>query len=259
MTHRDHERCRVGDLSLGSHGELVHSSDRRLLMLGRLAGWVAHEINNPLAGMRNAAELLRRLGHQEADRERYASIIDREVENVAGVVRHLSDALESRGSQCNANLADVVHDAAHALILPDGPFYIRVSIPDDARDVAVPEAILRLVVYSLVWSAMSASHPGGTVHVASLRDGPAVVLSVHTGGAALTSRAGRGAFPRAGPGAQGRTSRPAVPCFDLPFVRDILPLFEGSLTVGSAAAGGQRLITRWPASPRTSEEPRHDG
>lgn len=246
------------DLSLGSQAELLHSSDRRLLMLGRLAGWVAHEINNPLAGVRNAAELLRRLGHREADRERYASIIDREVENVASVVRYLSDALESRGPQCNASLASVVHEAAHTL-MPDGPFDIHVSIPDDARDVAVPEAVLRLVVYSLLWSTLNAPHAGGTVHVASVRDATAVVLTVHTDGASSTPPTGAGASPRTGPGAQGRTSRQAIPCFDLPFVRDILPLFDGSLTVGSAAAGGPRLITRWPASPQPSEEPSHDG
>ena len=75
-------------------GERRHLESQRLVLLGRLAGRMAHEINNPLGGLSNAAALLRRMGHNTADRERYVDTMEREVQNIAHVVRQLYETLE---------------------------------------------------------------------------------------------------------------------------------------------------------------------
>ena len=150
--------------------ERRHIESQRLQLLGRLAGRIAHEINNPLGGLKNAAALLRRLGHNEADRERYADTIDREVENIAQVVRQLYETLEwGDVTRLDCSVPEVVQTALETLAGQRGEVTVEVQIEPEARRVAAPEAVVRLVVYTLLRNASNASPAGGTVLIAGRR------------------------------------------------------------------------------------------
>ncbi len=63
---------------------------QRLASIGTLAGGVAHEINNPINGIMNYAQLIADgLGSEGGELEDYAQEIMRETERVAGIVRNL--------------------------------------------------------------------------------------------------------------------------------------------------------------------------
>lgn len=63
------------------------AEEERLAALGRLASGMAHEINNPLGGMLNAVQTLRRHGDREEVRLQSASLIERGLEGIRNVVR----------------------------------------------------------------------------------------------------------------------------------------------------------------------------
>jgi len=71
----------------------------RLAMLGTLAAGLAHEIKNPLGGIKGAAQLLRREAHQVPVIGQYTDIMIREVDRVNLLIEQLLDL--SRPAQLN--------------------------------------------------------------------------------------------------------------------------------------------------------------
>jgi two-component system nitrogen regulation sensor histidine kinase GlnL len=70
--------------------EDLRRSDR-LAVLGTLAAGLAHEIKNPLGGIKAAAQLLKREGRANASVQEYTEIIVREVDRVNGLIEQLLD------------------------------------------------------------------------------------------------------------------------------------------------------------------------
>lgn len=90
--------------------EAVRRADR-LSMLGTLAAGLAHEVKNPLGGIKGAAQLLAmELGEQSSLCE-YTEVMIREVERVNGIIEELMDLARPRAPQLSeVNLAKVLGD-----------------------------------------------------------------------------------------------------------------------------------------------------
>lgn len=71
----------------------------RLAMLGTLAAGLAHEIRNPLGGIKGAAQLLRREAYRDPSIAQHTDIVIREVDRVNLLIEQLLDL--SRPSQLN--------------------------------------------------------------------------------------------------------------------------------------------------------------
>lgn len=90
--------------------EAVRRADR-LSMLGAMAAGLAHEIKNPLGGIRGAAQLLaHELGPQKQLTE-YTDVMIREVERVNTIIEELMDLTRSRPMQLSeVNLGRILGD-----------------------------------------------------------------------------------------------------------------------------------------------------
>jgi signal transduction histidine kinase len=238
------------DVTGARTAERRHLESQRLMLLGRLAGRVAHEINNPLGGLSNAAALLRRMGHNAADRERYVDTMEREVQNIAHVVRQLYETLEwGDTSRLEASVPEVVRGALDSLTERYGDLDVWQEIAPEARLVAVPEAVLRLVMYTVLRNALHASNRNGRVQILGRRDGDDVIITVDDRGPDITP-AGGATVRRAAP-ARGRVDNRADLAFGVPFAREVLEVFDGVLEVEDATEnGGTAFTTRWPVSAR---------
>jgi PAS domain S-box-containing protein len=105
-----------------------------LASLGELAAGVAHEINNPINGIINYAELLIKKGMQDGKNEDIAARIIKEGDRIANIVRSLLSFArdtkeEKRPVRVNAILADTL-SLTEAQLLKDG-IHLQTDFPDD--------------------------------------------------------------------------------------------------------------------------------
>ncbi len=90
--------------------EAVRRADR-LSMLGTLAAGLAHEIKNPLGGIKGAAQLLDLEIFDQSPLKEYTRVMIREVERVDGIIEELMDLARSRPPLLSqVNLAKVLGD-----------------------------------------------------------------------------------------------------------------------------------------------------
>lgn len=163
---------------------LMHAE--RLAGVGRLAAGLAHEINNPLAGMTNYLRLLQDdLGEGDIDSARSTAPKLREgLDRVAGVVRQvLAFSDPSRAPKEPLDLRQIVAETAD--FVAGDPAFEQVAIerqlPDEPAKVDGNATALGQLVLNLVLNACEMQIDGGQVEVSLVvltGETPQAVLSV---------------------------------------------------------------------------------
>lgn len=140
----------------------------RLAMLGTLAAGLAHEIRNPLGGIKGAAQLLRRSLDGPSALKEYTDIMVREVDRV----NHLIEQLLDLARPPELSLAPVnIHEVLDDVLLLEGQADARQRVKVRKRfDPSLPpvradRAQLIQVFLNLVKNAYQAMTQGGTLTV----------------------------------------------------------------------------------------------
>ena len=136
--------------------ELAHRN--RLDGVGRLAAGVAHEINNPVHGIMNYAELLKR---QTTDPQAlaFASEIAHECARVAGIVKALLSFSRMDDKQLGSLTArEMIEDVARLLRSSMSAEGIRleVDVAEDCPEIPVGGQRLKQVIMNLLTNAIDA-------------------------------------------------------------------------------------------------------
>ena len=147
----------------------VRQADR-LSSLGALAAGLAHEIKNPLGGIKGAAQLLEREFPDNEDLREYIRVMLKEVQRVNVIVEELL-ALASPGrlKLSKVNLHRVLSDI---LLLQksasDGQeIYLQQYFDPSIPPILADEALLTQLFLNLIRNAMEAVGKGGVVKVTS--------------------------------------------------------------------------------------------
>ncbi|MFN7966688.1 MAG: PAS domain S-box protein [Acidobacteriota bacterium] len=158
----------------------------KLAATGRMSARIAHEINNPLAGIKNSFRLIRDAIPPAHPHQPYVDRIDREIDRIASIVRQMYDIYRpERERPHEFVLAGSIKEVI-SLLEPNWA-KSRVSVvfnsdPPDLR-VVLPETSLRQVLFNLIANAIEASPPDGTIEViVSARDGLVRVEVADQGG-----------------------------------------------------------------------------
>jgi len=183
--------------------EAAAMTQRRLAAMGELAAGIAHEINNPLGGLQNAVEVLRRGPVDEEKRERYLGLLARGLERIGETVRRLLRFTPRSAANADLDLVELVQDAID--LTAHRAERARVAVywlppPDPpavhgARD-EVGQAVLNLLANSLDAIEERAAgagkgapglpaapaETGGRIDVSLRREADAVVLRVRDDG-----------------------------------------------------------------------------
>jgi PAS domain S-box-containing protein len=154
--------------------------------MGRLAARVAHEINNPLAGIQNSFLLVKDAIPESHPYYSYVGAIEREIARIAAVTRQLYETFRPEGDgTADSSVAVVISDAVNMLKQVNRAAQVQIEV-DTSRAPSVlpiPSPLLRQAVYNLVQNAVEASpQDGGTVWVTAWRDGDVFWLAVRDQG-----------------------------------------------------------------------------
>lgn len=192
-TTKDPELSRIGDAVNQLMGELEQrklAEDRalsaeRLAAVGRMTAAVAHEINNPLAGLLTATQTLRLHGRSDDIRTRTIDLLDRGLQQIRTTVAALlpQARMDDRPLE-PGDLEDIVTLVRVSASKLQVEIRFGVNIDSALR---VPSAPLRQVMLNLLLNAMKAAGEHGIVSARLEADETLVTFSVSNTGPPLSA------------------------------------------------------------------------
>jgi two-component system sporulation sensor kinase C len=157
--------------------------------LGQLAAGIAHEVNNPLAGIRNAFELIKRSIGPEHEHFELLELIDREIERI-GSITHQIYGLYRREPQppIELDLNRIVAEVTSLLQSVARKRGVRLeATPSPTPATAqLPEGEVKQILYNLIRNAIDASPSGESVEVQVERDVDEARIHVADSGAGIS-------------------------------------------------------------------------
>jgi two-component system sensor histidine kinase ChvG len=244
-----------GDLARALEELTVRLEDRQR-GLESFASDVAHELKNPLASIRSAAEMLSEVRDPE-ERRRFLSVVLEEVARMEHQVSELAEvtridagleAEEQTAVPLNGLLSRI---AERFRMRENGRVDFVLALPQEVLAVRASPARMTQVFENLFDNAASFSPDAGKVRVALERakDGAAAVTVADDGPGIPAAHAAR-IFDRffsyrpdgAGPPGRLHTG------LGLAIVKSIVEGYGGSVSAANTPAGGAAFVVRMPAS-----------
>ena len=161
--------------------ERQRAESEKLAATGRMAARIAHEINNPLAGIKNSFRLVKDAIPKQHDYFDYVERIDKEIERIASIVRRPFDLYRpgqelAREVSVNEIIRDMVVllepscEAHHVNIVTD--------TQEDPMNVVIQSGYLTQVLYNLIHNAIEASPKDEEVRVSARLDNQHLILDI---------------------------------------------------------------------------------
>jgi signal transduction histidine kinase len=149
--------------------ERLHTRAERLEAVAEMSASLAHEIKNPLASIRSAAELLAKVPGADDDTRILTKLVQRESDRLS---RLLSEFLDfARTGVTSVRRLDLIELARHAGVLvaahPDRPEGVTIIelFPSTPMVVVGDDDLLHRAIFNLLLNAVQASPAGGEVRI----------------------------------------------------------------------------------------------
>jgi PAS domain S-box-containing protein len=230
------------DITERKHSEVALREQAALAQVGKMAAVVAHEVRNPLAGIRGALQVIgRRLDPKGPER----GIIDEVISRVDGLNEIVQDLLLFARPRPPVMAPLPVEEllASTVLLLRQDPAFADMVITVDARAgiIAADADQLRQVLLNLLINGAQAMHGRGELRLTARHDTTSCEICVHDQGPGLSLDARDHLFE------PFFTTKHRGTGLGLATARRIVDAHGGTLTLDSPAAGGTVAIVRVPA------------
>jgi PAS domain S-box-containing protein len=150
--------------------EKIQAEAEKLAATGRLAARIAHEINNPLAGIKNAFHLVRDAVPTDHPDRDMVERIDREIARLSHIVQQMYTLHSPKSQQVTpVAVGDTIRDVLSML----DPLGRQHEVQFDSTCVLpglialAPQGGLHQILYNLTTNAVNASPPGSVVGIAA--------------------------------------------------------------------------------------------
>jgi two-component system cell cycle sensor histidine kinase/response regulator CckA len=231
-------RGTIQDITERKRMERVIEDMGRVSAKGRLAAYIAHEINNPLAGIKNAFQLVERALPENHPHAHYAELIKREIDRIASIIRTMYHVYRPPTPEIkDVSLLQAFQDI-ESLLLPKlrtcGVETV-VELRQPEMKVRMNEGLLRQVLFNLVLNAVDASPKGGQIVLGAFRTEDECCITVEDQGSGISPELAERVFE---PGFT--TKRDAAMSglgLGLSTCRNIVESMGGSLCFGSGLEG----------------------
>lgn len=216
----------------------------KMAALGRLAGSIAHELNNPLQGVLSFAQLAERDGIDPQRLQRYHAMIHECAMRCRDIVANLRDFARQAKSdeRRDVDLNDICQRAMQMFThVRDRRLAFTPSVGRPTRRGNANQ--LLQVVVNLIQNAIDATPVGGVVAVSTLRRDDGLVIVVEDEGEGVPSADRERIFE------PFYTTKPegVGTGLGLAISHSIMVDHGGTLCVGDAACGGARFEMRLPS------------
>lgn len=234
----------IGELQERKNAEERALSAERLAAVGRMTAAVAHEINNPLAGLLTATQTLRLHGESPSIRQRTVELLERGLQQIRTTVAALlpQARVEDRPLVPD-DLEDVVTLVHASATRPDVHLAARADIESALR---VPSSVMRQVMLNLLLNAVKAAGADGKVEALLRADGDRVLFCVANTGTTMSA----GQFSEILTAERGRDPRG----FGLWVCHELANHYGGKFELDATREAGTRLVFSIPNRERREIE-----
>jgi signal transduction histidine kinase len=148
--------------------EKKRTETEKFAATGRMAARIAHEINNPLAGIKNACRLVKQIVPADHEHYPYLDRVDAEIERITKIIQQMTmiyriQQKPSHEFSVNKTTEDVLKLIEGANQDQDISINARIELRDDI--VKLPEDSYRQILYNMILNAIEASAPGDSIEV----------------------------------------------------------------------------------------------
>lgn len=181
-------RGTVQDITEKRRLEKLLKGMERLSVKGQMAAYIAHEINNPLAGIKSAFTLIKGAVPKDNPHYAYVGLIDREIDRIAGII---STMYHIYRPEANAAEQVCLREAFQDVIQLLTPMCrahevsIRLDLHDPRYRAHMNPGLLRQVIFNLTQNAIEASPPQSVVSIMATADSGTVHITVEDKGSGI--------------------------------------------------------------------------
>jgi signal transduction histidine kinase len=224
---------------------------------GRLASGIAHEINNPLQGIKAQMRLLSDDLPPDTGCERRLALISKEVDRIARIVAQMLSLHQeppSDGATCS--VYDVMDEITSFLESRSQQLKVSFSAQVDPKDLRVPMGRENLfqALLNLCMNALDAMPDGGSLRIEGTREDREAVVRVQDTGQGIPeedlSRVIAPFFTTKGPQGTG---------LGLPMVHSLVKNHGGRLELASSLGCGTTVALRFPTPTLAADLADSDG
>ncbi len=153
----------------------------KLAALAQITAGVAHEINNPLAGIKNSFHLVKGAIPDTHPRSKYVDIIDKEIDRISGIIRRMYQLYQPDPAVFHAvNLRELLQDVSLmvAPILKPHDSILEIVTPATLPLIRLPGRDITQVLCNLIQNSVQAFSGKQTICLSIESDEEEIRISV---------------------------------------------------------------------------------